>query len=345
MRLRQSLFLMGPLLFGTLTGCGEGLDTTPTSDVPSIEAPAADQLGTAESAAVSTSGLTTHFRSWLSANGYSSYDFARTDLTGGSFGGKASASDTVVNVPVIFIHGNSDKAVGTGTAGQSGWNNSIEYFLANGYKSSELYATTWGPADVLQSANQYHSKTNILRVRKFIEAVKAYTGATKVNVIAHSMGVTLARKAILGGSANDSLNGGSYDVGAALTSSVDTFVGIAGANLGLTSCYMTGPSTPTCGATNGLYPGYLYLGIVVGRSSFLDNLRSKSGYEGAYRYSIYSTADEIIGYGGVVYGDYTSRIPSQTGEKVYSAYPYGHYNSKDLTAAVQLNMVKYHSIP
>ncbi|MCE9668711.1 lipase family protein [Myxococcus stipitatus] len=345
MRLRHSLYLMGPLLFGTLTGCGEGLDTAPGSDAPAIEAPASEQLGTVESAAVSTAGLTTHFRSWLSANGYSADNFARTDLVGGSFGGKESSTDTVVNTPVIFIHGNSDKAVGTGTAGQSGWNNSIEYFLANGYKSSELYATTWGPADIMQTANQYHSKPNIMHVRRFIEAVKAYTGKSKVHVIAHSMGVTLARKAILGGSANDSLNGGSYDVGASLTSSVDTFVGIAGANLGLTSCYLTGPSTPTCGATNGLYPGYLFGGVVLGRSAFLDNLRSKSGYEGSYRYSIFSTADEIIGYGGVVYGSYTSRIPGQTGEKVYDAYPYGHYNSKDLTAAVQLSMVKYHTIP
>ncbi|WP_338872139.1 lipase family protein [Myxococcus stipitatus] len=334
MRLRHSLFLMGPLLVGALSGCGQDVDE-----------PSAEPLATVESPVVSTSGLTPHFRTWLSANGYDSYDFVRADLTGGSYGGKASATDTVVNTPVIFIHGNSDKAVGTGTAGQSGWNASIEYFLANGYKPSELYATTWGPADVMQTAVQYHSKTNVMKVRKFIEAVKAYTGATKVDIITHSMGVTLARKAILGGSANDSANGGAYNVGPALTTSVDTFVGIAGANLGLTSCYQTGPTTPTCGSTNGLYPGYLYLGLVVGRSAYLDNLRAQSNYEGDYRYTIYSTADEVIGYGGIVYGQYTSRIPGQTGEKVYSAYPYGHFNSKDLTAAVQYSMVRNHTIP
>ena len=49
----------------------------------------------------------------------------------------------------------------------------------------------------------------------------------------------------------------------------------------------------------------------------------RSSYEGAYRYSIWSTADEIIGYGDVVYYDYTSRIPGQTGEKVYSGYRTG----------------------
>ena len=81
-------------------------------------------------------------------------------------------------------------------------------------------------------------------------------GATKVDIITHSMGVTLARKAILGGYATDAADGGQYYIGPPLTSSVDTFVGIAGANLGLTSCYQTGGSTPTCAATNGLYPGY-----------------------------------------------------------------------------------------
>ncbi len=195
------------------------------------------------------------------------------------------------------------------------------------------------------SAYQYHSKTNVMKVRKLIEAVKAYTGAAKVDIVAHSMGVTLARKAILGGYATDALEGGQYYIGPPLTASVDTFVGIAGANRGLTSCYQTGGSTPTCGATNGLYPGYWNGLGVSGRSSYLENLYSTSKYEGAYRYSICSTVDEIIGYGNVVYYDYTSRIPGQTGEKVYSAYPYGHFDSKDQTAAVQHSMVTSHVVP
>lgn len=337
MRLRHSLSLTGALLLSALVpGCGPAED----AGVPAVE------TATTEQSAVSTSGFTSHFRQWLSANGYEpTYNLVRDDITGGSYGGKASSTDTVVNQPVIFIHGNSDKAIGTGKAGQSGWNASIEYFQSKGYKTSELYATTWGPADASLAAYQYHSKTNVMKLRKFIEAVKAYTGASKVDIITHSMGVTLARKAILGGYATDSLEGGQYYVGAPLTSSVDTFVGIAGANLGLVSCYQTGPSSPTCGSTNGLYPGYWNGVGVSGRSAYLNNLMSSSKYEGAYRYTIWSTADEVIGYGGVVYGDYTSRVPGQTGEKVYSSYPYGHFNSKDLTQDVQYNMVRNHSIP
>ena len=254
MRLRSSLSLLGALSLGCSlsAGCGEGTEPAEVK----AEAPATE-LATQQSA-VTTTGFTADFRAWLKANGYEpTYNLIRDDISGGSYGGKASSTDTVVNQPVIFIHGNSDKAIGTGTAGQSGWNASIDYFLSKGYKTSELYATTWGPANAMLSAYQYHSKTNVMKVRKFIEAVKAYTGAAKVDIITHSMGVTLARKAILGGY-GDRLAGGRPVLRWARRSPrrVDTFVGIAGANRGLVSCYQTGPSTPTCGATNGLYPGY-----------------------------------------------------------------------------------------
>ncbi|MBX7220158.1 MAG: lipase [Blastocatellia bacterium] len=288
----------------------------------------------------STTGFTTHFRTWLQANGYGSYNFERDDLVGGSYGGKASSADTVVNQPVIFIHGNSDKAVGS-TAGQTGWTASIDYFLAQGYKTSEVYATTWGPADPLLSPYQYHSKTYLTKIRAFIQAVKAYTGATKVDVVCHSMGVTLARKAIKGGSANDALEGGAYNLGSSLTSSVDTFVGIAGANWGLTSCYQTNGSTPTCAVTNGLYPGYYYGPL--GLSNILTDINATSHYEGTYVYTIWSTVDEVVGYGSIVWGQYTCQIPGQNGEKRYTAAPYGHFNCKDLTPYYQLRMVKYHS--
>jgi hypothetical protein len=55
--------------------------------------------------------------------------------------------------------------------------------------------------------------------------------------------------------------------------------------------------------------------------------------------------DEIFGYANVVYYAYTSRLPGQPGEKVSSSFPYGHFGSKDQTAAEQLSMVKNHTVP
>ncbi len=322
------------------------LKSLSTAASPSI---AASSGATSPEADVSTSGqngigLTPHFRNWLAANGYSGYDFARDDLQGGSYGGKQSDRDSVINQPVIFIHGNSDSALGT-EAPFTGWAASIDYFLTQGYKTAELYATTWGPADPSLSSSQYHAKAYLTKIRAFIKAVKAYTGAAKVDVIAHSMGVTLARKAILGGAASDPMDGGDYDLGPPLTGIVDAFVGIAAANRGLVNCYLSGPMTPACSDTNGFYPGYL-IGLEgpFGVSRILQNINATSHYEGSFVYTIWSTVDEVLGYGCLVYGRYTPQIPGQNGERRFSSYPYGHINSKDLTGFYQWRMVKYHAV-
>jgi pimeloyl-ACP methyl ester carboxylesterase len=342
MRAYRPLWLL-PL---ALLACGpeEGLPPEDTaSPAPTAAAVPDADVGTARAELVNPPGLTSHFRTWLTNNGYGGDNFARTDLSGGSYGGKASDADAVTKQPVIFIHGNSDRALSYGSTSLTGWTASINAFEAAGYRPRELYATTWGPANAAYSSQQYHSKTNVMRVRRFIEAVLAYTGAAKVDVIGHSMGVTLARKAIKGGWASDAANGGDYYVGGSLTSRVDTFVGIAGANRGLVACYQTGPSTPTCGSTNGLYPGYWNGVGVSGRSNFLQDLYSGSGYEGAYRYSLFSTEDNVIGYGNVVYYEYTSRIPGQTGERVFTSSGYGHNDTKDRTGAIQVRMVRDHA--
>ncbi|RMH69234.1 MAG: lipase [Gemmatimonadetes bacterium] len=342
MKARFYWMLIGVILTSlALANCGsDGI-----LDVPAGNEPAITDLPPVKTDSPQTAiaeGLTPHFQNWLSANGYGEFDFARTDLDGGSFGGKLTASDPVTNQPVIFIHGNSDKALGD-VFGQTGWTESVDYFQSQGYTSAELYGTTWGPANAALSAYQYHSREYLTFVRAFILAVKEYTGADHVDVITHSMGVTLARKAIKGGSGYDLLDGGYYNLGSPLTF-VDTFVGIAGANLGLVSCYLSGGSTPTCANTNGLYPGYLWWGMgPYGVSDILEDINATSGYEGDYVYTIWSTVDEVIGYGGVVYGDYTSQIPGQDGEKVFYSAPYGHFNVKDLTGYYQWRMVKYHS--
>jgi hypothetical protein len=287
--------------------------------------------------------LSSDFQLWLQQSNYAQFNFVRNDIENGSFGGRDYANQPITHQPVIFIHGNSDKAYGDITT-QTGWKATREYFISKGYTNAELYAFTWGPANALLSAQQYHSYEYLSEIRAFIQAVKEYTGATKVDIISHSMGVTLARKAIKGGTGNDIAAGGAYNLGSALTL-IDAFVGIAGANRGLVSCYLSGGIYPTCSNTNGLYPGYLYYGFgPYGVSNILVDMNSTSKYEGAYVYSIWSTVDEIIGYGNLVYGKYTSQIPGQKGEKVYTSVPYGHYNLKDLTQSTQYNMVVNHTI-
>lgn len=283
-------------------------------------------------------GLSPDFRAWLADKGYDAFDFARDDLQGGSFGGRQSAGEALHNQPVVFVHGNSDRAAGEGTESPVGWTAVIRQFLAAGYTPAELYATTWGPADPEKAGDQVHSAVYVQRIRAFLEAVLAYTGAERLDVIAHSMGVTLARRAILGGN----LDG--HALGPPLTARVDTFVGIAGANRGLTTCFFA-RQLPTCSDEDGFFPGYAFFWGVTGLSDFLGELNAEPGFEGAHVYSIWSRADPLIGFGGLVYGKYTSRIPGQDGEKVYDRYPYGHFCVRDLSARVQLEMVRDHRVP
>ena len=288
--------------------------------------------------ALSNVKFSSDFDNWLNNNGYGSYNFIRNDIAGGSFGGKTSASQIIKKQPVVFIHGNGDKAIGS-VFGQNGWVKSVNYFKSKGYTNAELYGTTWGDAIMANAAQKYHSKSYLLYIRKFLEAVIAYTGAEKIDIITHSMGVTLSRKAIKGGLGFDDLTNETFDLGAPLSNKIDAFVGIAGANKGLTSCYLSGGTTSTCNKVNGFYPGYSSSN---GLSLFLSELNQTSHFEGDYVYSIWSIVDEIICCACLVYGQNTCRINGQNGEKSFATYPYGHFGLKDYTTATQFKMVVNH---
>jgi hypothetical protein len=247
--------------------------------------------------------LTTDFQTWLAAHGYGADDFARMG-TGGSFGGRATAGDAVPKIPIVFVHGNSDAAIGRG--GQlTGWDAPRRYLLSRGWTDAALYATTWGPADPTKANDQSHDRAYLTRLRRFISAVQQYTGASKVVVVTHSMGTTLARKAIEGGSGTDAA--GADALGAPLTSIVDTFIGIAGANWGLVYCYST-PDPATCSKVYGFWPG---ANATDGPSTVLAAMNATSHDEGAHVFSYCSKDDEILGLGGVVWGKSTCSIPGE----------------------------------
>src|SRR5258708_31887345 len=55
-------------------------------------------------------GLSTDFRNWLTANGYDSYNFQRSDVAGGAYGGRAPPGPAVLDQPGIFIPWQSHNA-------------------------------------------------------------------------------------------------------------------------------------------------------------------------------------------------------------------------------------------
>lgn len=100
----------------------------------------------------------------------------------------------------------------------------------------------------------------------------AYTGASHVNIISHSMGVAIARKAVKGGSGVDHA-AGSYEVGPSLRSKVSTFIGLAGVNLGLMQC-IPNIAFNYCNKNDGLFPGATALSTP---STFLNSLNTMGG--------------------------------------------------------------------
>ena len=218
-------------------------------------------------------------------------------------------------IPIVFIHGNSDIGVGDGLEGIffTGWSEQIEYYLSYGYTKADLYVTTWGDGLSVTSSLKYHSENYLKYLRTFLLAVLDYTKSPYVNVIGHSMGVTLGRKIIKGGYANDELGSGSYYLGDPFTDRIKVFVGLAGANEGLTSCYTTQTTLPTCGSTNGFFPGQPPF---ITKSNFLKELDDNRAKEASWVVSFRAPFDEIIGQDCLVWGKYTTRIKREDEEVI-----------------------------
>uniref|UniRef100_A0A914EHQ4 Triacylglycerol lipase n=1 Tax=Acrobeloides nanus TaxID=290746 RepID=A0A914EHQ4_9BILA len=214
----------------------------------------------------------------------------RADLgTTGSFGGKKSRNDVLKNQPVVFVHGVSNRA------GDKMYQ-AAEFFRSQGYVWAELYGTTYANGDEgnpLQWASYSMQCSYVKLVRALIVAVRLYTGRA-VDVVGYSMGVPVSRKAILGGRCVDT----GEDLGGPLTKFIDTYIGVAGPNHGI-SLQVGGISIPgcvfsllpVCNTQTGLYSGFC-----PSESVYLQDINQQVGYEGQNRFSIYSKADQLVGY-------------------------------------------------
>jgi pimeloyl-ACP methyl ester carboxylesterase len=111
------------------------------------------------------------------------------------------ASGPVTRTPVIFLHGNNDTPFPT-ACNPYGRIQAMAQFLAdNGYSTSELWGLGYQgdqcdlPANQsLRSGIAHTNAANVPDLRRFVLAVMAFTGSTEVDIVAHSLGVTLARE-------------------------------------------------------------------------------------------------------------------------------------------------------
>jgi pimeloyl-ACP methyl ester carboxylesterase len=121
--------------------------------------------------------------------------------------------------PVVFVHGNGGHAGHWTLEGsEPAWINVRQAFLDAGYCPRELWAISYDGAGSYST----YDDINAPEVYKFIEAVRGYLGVGKVDVVTHSLGVTVLRKAAFD-------HREMYDY-------IRRFVAIAGATQGTTTC-------------------------------------------------------------------------------------------------------------
>jgi len=204
---------------------------------------------------------------------------------------------------VVLVHGNG--------ASPSSWSNTYTALINQGYQSSDIFQPDWGSKTCAACNNHSGSEETPVR-NALIDAInQSCTG--KVDVIGHSMGVTLAIQQI------DKLN---------TSTNIDSFVGIAGASRGLRSCgtYPFNVWTSTCG----------YYGLSV-NSPLLNGIANVPIASKVY--SIKSYTDQIVCSTGIctVGGVHASQIQ---GEHASFTYVLGHFGLQSATVAKQLELIQ-----
>lgn len=112
------------------------------------------------------------------------------------------AAGPVRRTPVIFLHGNNDVPYATPCSATNGKVQGLAQHLAdNGWSTSELWGLGYqgdqcdlAADNTRRSGIAHTNQANVPDLRRFVRAVLAYTGARQVDIVAHSLGVTLARE-------------------------------------------------------------------------------------------------------------------------------------------------------
>lgn len=202
---------------------------------------------------------------------------------------------------VVLVHGNGGSSVD--------WNNTYNELINRGYTGSEIYRPNWGSACV--ACNNHSGSEEVPVGNALLDAYdNSCTG--KIDVIGHSMGVTLAIKEII-------------DLG--LENDVNDFVGVAGAVRGLKSCgyYPYNVWSSTCG----------FWGLSIG-SPFLNSIYNETFADQVY--SIKSWSDQIVCYGGCTVGGVHSS--SIWGEDASYTYSTGHFGLQSNTYVKQVDLIQ-----
>jgi pimeloyl-ACP methyl ester carboxylesterase len=185
-----------------------------------------------------------------------------------------------------------------------------------------------------------------MQIRTFIDAVLEYTGAPQVDIIAHSMGVTYARRVLKGGVAKAYARKtigtphDEYYIGEPLESKVHTFIGIAGGNWGSPHCLEEEYTNEwrMCNKITGFWPGAKEeQPWPHDMAPYLVDLNTNPHREGTNTYGLLSLIDWVAP--ARVYDKYISEFPGMNASFIYNETQYDHIGVRDLTVDLQYKLV------
>ena len=111
------------------------------------------------------------------------------------------AAGPVTRTPVILLHGNNDTPFPTACNPYGRIQALAQYLADNGYATSEVWGLGYegdqcdlGVDPTRRSSIAHTNAANVPDLRRFVRAVLAFTGAKQVDIVGHSLGVTLARE-------------------------------------------------------------------------------------------------------------------------------------------------------
>jgi pimeloyl-ACP methyl ester carboxylesterase len=110
------------------------------------------------------------------------------------------AAGPVRRTPVIFLHGNNDTPFPTACNPYGQIHAIAQYLADHGYATSELWGLGYqgDQCDTIttptnKSGVAHSTVANVPDLDRFVHAVLEFTGAHRVDIVGHSLGVTLAR--------------------------------------------------------------------------------------------------------------------------------------------------------
>ena len=111
------------------------------------------------------------------------------------------AAGAATRTPVIFLHGNNDTPFPTACSPYGNARAFAQHLADNGWQLQELWGLGYQgdqcnlvESQTFRSRIGHSNQANVPDLRRFVAAVLASTGASQVDIVAHSLGVTLARE-------------------------------------------------------------------------------------------------------------------------------------------------------